>query len=97
MIGKPYSVVLCNIKEIIMEDCRSSFSLPPNPIHLARGMAAGAIPYESFTDGEAIAYYVLCALGFLLAVISFVVQSQDSAPYGRHFSEEKAWGFMVSQ
>ncbi|XP_041357248.1 steroid 5-alpha-reductase DET2-like [Gigantopelta aegis] len=42
-------------------------------------------------------HYGLVILGFLLSVITAIVQWKSPAPYGKHQSQENSWGFMIPQ
>ncbi|KAK7100999.1 uncharacterized protein [Littorina saxatilis] len=57
------------------------------------------IPYRLYAGSETrfIVHLALCGLGFLLAVITFVVQVISPAPYGKHENKEAKWGPPIPQ
>ncbi|XP_065838115.1 3-oxo-5-alpha-steroid 4-dehydrogenase 1-like [Oscarella lobularis] len=57
------------------------------------------IPWQFAEDSKAHfwTHYGLVAGGFLLAVITLIVQCRDPAPYGRHDKDGKAWGPKIPQ
>ncbi|XP_070195987.1 uncharacterized protein [Littorina saxatilis] len=59
----------------------------------------GGIPYRLYAGSETrfIVHLALCGLGFLLAVITFVVQVISPAPYGKHENKEAKWGPPIPQ
>ena len=58
-----------------------------------------ALPWTTFEDDKTHfwVHYGLCAFGFLLAVITFIVQATKPAPYGRHQKSNQSFGPMVHQ
>ena len=58
-----------------------------------------ALPWTTFGDDKTHfwVHYGLCAFGFLLAVITFIVQATKPAPYGRHQKSDQSFGPMVHQ
>ena len=56
------------------------------------------IPYRLYTGSEVrfIVHLSLCGLGFLLAVITFIVQLASPAPYGKHENKVPSLSLSLS-
>jgi len=57
------------------------------------------LPWTAFEHDEVHfwVHYGLCAFGFLLAIVTFIAQWTNPAPYGRHEKSGKSCGPMVHQ